>query len=756
MHEAMALDDPGLYFNRELSLLAFNRRVLEQALDPATPLLERVRFLTICSTNLDEFFEVRVASHRERAAFGAPQPGPDGRTSQATLKAISMEAHKLVDDQYKVLNDVLLPALEKEGIRLVRRTDWTEEERRWIHGYFRAEVQPILAPMGLDPAHPFPKILNKSLNFVVLVEGQDAFGRGSGIAIVQVPRVLPRVIQFPPEIGGRRDDYVMLSSVIHEHVEELFPGMTTAGCYQFRVTRDGDLWVDEEEVDDLLKALEGELPERKYAEAVRLEVTRRIPDSVASFLLEMFELEPDDLYRAHGPVNLHRLAALHELVDRPDLKYPSFVPRLEPAERGDALFEVVRKADVLLHHPYDSFLPVLELLRAAAADPNVLAIQQTLYRVGSDSPLVDALLDAARAGKEVTVVVELRARFDEAENIDLANRLQEVGAKVVYGIVGFKTHAKMLLIVRREDRELRRYVHLSTGNYHTDTARVYTDLGLLTANPRIAEDVHKVFLQLTGLGKVSEMNCVLQSPFNLQTRLIQLIDAEADNARAGKPARIVGKMNALTRPTVIQALYRASQAGVSIDLVVRGACCLRPAVPGVSDNIRVRSIVGRFLEHSRVFYFYAAGEELTYCSSADWMTRNLVRRVETCFPILVPELKSRVITEALDQSLADELQAWELRPDGMYLRVEPKSESPRSAQGSLMDQVSSEHAQADLEAAQRFGFDLEVGQGERIGDEPLRRKPKGKNGSFAENGRRRKKERAAAAAKKDGKSKKDH
>ncbi len=748
--------EPALWISRELSLLEFNRRVLAQARDASTPLLERLRFLTICSTNLDEFFEIRVASHRERAAFGTAQVDPDGRTSLDTLTAISQTAHGLVDEQYRVLNEVLVPELDTQGIRVLRRADWSDTLRSWIKGYFQSDVKPVLTPMGLDPAHPFPKILNKSLNFVVMVEGEDAYGRRSGIAVVQVPRALPRVIEVPERLKTARHEYVLLSSVIHEHIGDLFPGMSVAGCYQFRVTRDGDLWVDEEEVDDLLKALEGELPERKYAAAVRLEVTRECPDHVARFLLGMFELPDRDLYRVNGPVNLNRLAALHQLVDRPDLKYPPFVPKIpRTIDRAESIFEVLKRGDILLHHPYESFIPVLELVRQAASDPDVLAIKQTLYRVGSQSPVVDALIEAARAGKEVVVVVELRARFDEAENIDLATRLQEVGAKVVYGIVGYKTHAKMLLVVRREGNELRRYVHLGTGNYHTGTARAYTDLSLLTARPEYGEDADKIFLQLTGLGRVRELEKVLQSPFTLQKKLVQLIDQEAENARAGKPSRIVAKMNALTMPEMVRALYRASQAGVPIDLIVRGACCLRPGVPGVSENIRVRSIIGRFLEHSRVFHFLAGGAELTFCSSADWMTRNLARRVEVGFPIEDPVLKLRVVRECFDTYLADDLQAWLLESSGTYAPAPAHAgAAPRAAQKILLDQLSTPD---DLE---RLTDPTEGTSSDGGLDDPGRMRTQAIQRDFLSQHpsdfveRRRKDEHSGAALKGDGKSKK--
>ncbi len=682
------LSDPRLYLNRELSWLEFNRRVLALALDPAIPLLERLRFLTITSTNLDEFFEVRAAAHKERASYGADVVSFDGLTSQQTLRAIKKLASEIVREQYHALNDVLLPLLEAEGVRLVARPEWTPAQVAWLRDYFRGEVQPVLTPVGLDPAHPFPRIANKSLNFVVQVAGADAFGRDTELAVVQVARALPRLIRLPEGVSLGQHDYVMLSSVVQAHIDELFPGMSTRGCYQFRVTRNAELWVDEEEVDDILKALKGELPERSYSEAVRLEVADDCPSDVASFLLGRFGLDQEALYRVHGPVNLHRLEALYHEVDRPDLKYEQHTPRLpRRLHRGDAIFEAIRQGDVLLHHPYQSFQPVLELLRQAAVDPSVLAVKMTLYRTSKRSPVVEALIEAARAGKQVTVVVELRARFDEAENIDLATRLQEVGANVVYGVVGYKTHSKMLLVVRREGGALRRYVHLATGNYHPGTARAYTDISYLTAREDVGEDVHRIFNHLTGVGQVTEPRKLLHSPFTLHKTLLQLIDDEIKIAQRGEPARIAAKVNALTERAMIQALYRASRAGVKIDLIVRGACCLRPGVPGVSDNIRVRCILGRFLEHSRVYYFRAGGAERVYCGSADWMARNLLGRVEVCFPIEDEAIKRRLIKEDLEVYFADQVQAWVLQASGDYALALPSGASARDAQRILMAEI---------------------------------------------------------------------
>ncbi len=687
--DAPNLKNPELYINRELSLLEFNRRVLLQSLDESTPLLERLKFLCIASSNLDEFFEIRVAGLKQQVSYGSQQRGPDNLTPAEQLHLISVTVHELVKEQYRILNDVLIPALETEGIRFSRRPDWTEKQKVWVRRYFRRELLPVLSPIGLDPAHPFPRVLNKSLNFIVSLEGKDAFGRSSGIAIVQAPRSLPRVIRLPASCATTAHDFVFLTSIIHANVDELFPGMKATGCYQFRVTRNSDLFVDDEEVEDLLRALEGELPSRRFSEAVRLEVADNCPEEMVHFLMHQFALEPDDVYQVDGPVNLHRLMAIPDMVERPDLKFPGFTPGLPRRLRHNTdLFDVIRKGDVLLHHPFQSFAPVIDLLRQAARDPRVLAIRQTLYRTGPDSGIVEALIEAARNGKEVTVVIELRARFDEAANIELATELQDAGAHVVYGVVGYKTHAKMMLIVRREGRQLRRYVHLGTGNYHSRTARLYTDLGLMTVDAEIGEDVHRIFQQLTALGKATRLRKLLQSPFTLHKSMLAFIEREIEHARAGKPARIIAKMNALVEPQIIEALYRASQAGVKIDLIIRGICCLRPGVKGVSENIRVRSIIGRFLEHTRIFYFLNDGAEEVWCSSADWMGRNFFRRVETCFPVEDRRLKQRVIREGLECYLADNTQAWVLRPDGSYQRCTPGKARPRSAQAVLLEQLA--------------------------------------------------------------------
>jgi polyphosphate kinase len=662
------LQAPQLYFNRELSFLEFNQRVLDQAKDSRIPLLERVRFLCISCANLDEFFEIRVASLKELLEAGAVQGGPDGLPVPEQLKAIRARAVRLVDEQYQLLNDVLMPELAQNGVVFVSPDMWTEAQAAWLADYFAREVEPVLSPLALDPARPFPKILNKSLNFAVVVEGEDGFGRNSGLAVVQAPRSLPRLIKLPDELGSR--NFVFLGTIVEAFVSKLFAGMHMRGCYQFRVTRNSDLFVEQEEVDDLLRAVEGELASRRFGDAVRLETAHDCPDEILAYLLGQFGLTGDDLYKVSGQVNLNRLMAVYDLIDRTELKYTPFAPSIPERLRvGNDLFSTLRAGDVLLHHPFQGFGPVTDFIKQAAADPQVLAIKQTLYRAGSDSTIVDALAEAAQAGKDVTVIIELRARFDEEANIDIATKLQEAGAHVMYGVFGFKTHAKLVMVVRREERGLRRYCHLGTGNYHAKTARLYTDYGLMTADESVGEDIHEIFLQLTGLTRVPRLRSLLHAPFSLHQALLTKIERESAHARAGKPARIIAKLNALTEPTVIQALYRASRAGVGIDLIVRGVCCLVPGVPGVSDRIKVRSIVGRFLEHSRVYYFENAGDREVYCGSADWMDRNLFRRIEIAFPVEAPELQSR-IADDLKLYLADDTQAWILNSTGHYARAE--------------------------------------------------------------------------------------
>lgn len=677
------------YINRELSLLEFNGRVLEQARDATIPILERLRFLCISCTNLDEFFEVRVAALKQRLEIGAGSAGPDKATPQELLDEIRLRSLVLVRQQYDLLNNEIFPALADENINFLHRSDWTAAQKSWLSHYYQDEIVPVLTPLTIDPSRPFPRILNKSLNFVVRLDGVDAFGRRRKRAIVQAPRSLPRIIRLPQKLcEAGRDNYVFLSSVIHANVADLFPGMNVDGCYQFRVTRNSNLYVDDEEVDDLVRALEGQLEASRYGGAVRLEIIEECPQDLCDFLLDHFKLDQADLYTVDGPVNLNRLSTVCDKAERPDLLYPPFTPGLPAVLRTDeSIFSVVRKQNVLLHHPYQSFTPVIDFIAAAAADPKVLAIKQTLYRTGAESPIVDHLVNAARAGKEVTVVVELMARFDEAENIFYANRLQEAGAHVVYGLVGFKTHAKMSMVVRREQSGIRRYVHLGTGNYHPGTTRLYTDYGYLSSNKKLGEDVHKIFMQLTSLTEATDLTKILTAPFTIFENLVAKIDREIEHAKAGKKTRIIGKINSLTEQQLIDKLYEASNAGVRIDLIVRGICSLRPGIPGLSENIHVRSIVGRFLEHSRVYYFRNDGKEEYYCSSADWMDRNFFRRNETCFPIRQKPLKQRLMKD-LKLFLADNCQAWELHGDGTYERLRPNGETLLCAQESLLKSLS--------------------------------------------------------------------
>ena len=669
-HSAIDLNNPDYYFNRELSLLQFNLRVLEQAMDDSHPLMERLNFLLIFSSNMDEFFEIRVAGLKNKLETHTGQPGPDGMLAEEVLKEISRITHDAVDRQYHILNNILLPALREEGVDFLRREDWTEAQVEWVKKYFREQIYPVLTPIALDPSHPFPRLVNKSLNFIVSLDGKDAFGRSTGLAIVPAPCSLPRLIRIPDEISESGDDnFVFLSSMIHAHVSDLFPGMKATGCYQFRVTRNADMEVDED-VEDLASALKGQLLSLRYGDEVRLEVADNCPRHLIDYLLEQFELTEIDLYEVNGPVNLARMFTS---VNRPRLHYSPFSPKLAPAvKKADTIFDAMDQGDILLHHPYESFQPVINLLAEAPRDPKVLAIKQTLYRTGTKSEILDHLETAARNGKEVTAIVELRARFDEESNIEGARRLQEAGAIVVYGVVGYKTHAKMLLVVRREGDGIKRYVHLGTGNYHTKTTKLYTDYGLMTCEKGICQDVHKIFQELTGMGKAARLKQLKHSPFTLHPSLIEWIDFETQQATAGKPARIIAKFNSLTEEKIIQALYRASQAGVEIDLIVRGICCLKPGVPGLSENIRVRSVIGRFLEHTRIYHFHHGGEDLVYCSSADWMDRNLFNRVETCFPINDPVLKAQVIEQGLHFYLRDNSRAWLLQADGNYLHALPQ------------------------------------------------------------------------------------
>lgn len=676
--------------NREIGILEFNSRVLAQAEDPANPLLERLRFLGIVSSNLDEFFEVRVAGLKEQLQTDPNKIEADGLSIQETYEKVTEYAHTLVARQYAVFQHIIKPQLDLQGILFIYAHEWTPEQEKWAHGIFRTELLPLLTPIALDPAHPFPKVANKSINFIVALDGKDAFGRRARLAVVQAPRSLPRVVRMPTRLAKTDDGFVLLSSFVQKFVGDLFPGLTIEECHPFRVTRNSELFVSDDDVTDLRKALQGELPTRHLGDAVRLETSVDTPDALVERLRTENGLEPQDCYRVDGPVNLLRLSQVPDLVDKAELKFPLYRPKsslglTRPGQRdstkpGDAIIERIRQGDILLHHPYESFEPVLQLLREAANDPDVLAIKQTVYRTGDDSPVMDALIQAARNGKEVTVVLELLARFDEQTNINWAAKLESVGAHVVYGVVGHKCHAKMLLVVRREKlagkrgkSKLVRYVHLGTGNYHPKTAKLYTDFGLMTCDEAITNDVHLVFQQLTGTALHLETRELWESPFTLLDELISHIRAEAKAAKAGKKALIIAKMNALLEPTIIAELYKASQAGVKIQLIVRGVCALQPGVKGLSDNITVRSIIGRFLEHHRIYYFYAGGKDLVYLSSADWMDRNLLRRVEVAFPIKDKKLKQRVINEGLKILLKDNATAWKMNSDGSYLQVKPRA-----------------------------------------------------------------------------------
>jgi len=690
---SLAIDTSPI--NRELSLLTFNRRVLALAADPNVPLLERLRFLCIVGSNLDEFFEIRVAGLKEQLRAKMPPPGMTLGALRTLLADVCAATRALVDDQYTLLNKEIFPALAAHGVRLLGRVDRSPAERAWVADFFQREVRPLLTPIGLDPAHPFPQIVNKSLNFIVELSGHDAFGRETTIAVVKAPRLVPRVIKLPREISEADDEFLLLSSVMHAHLADLFPGREIVAFSQFRVTRDADLWIDEEEVKNLRQALQGELPQRQFGIPLRLEVAESCPDHLASFLLRQFELADDDLYRCDGPVNIMRLASLIDQVEIDALKYPPFVPGKPDRLTGDTdILASIRQHDILLHHPYQTFEPVVEFIRRAAEDPDVIAIKQTVYRTGVNSVLMEALIHAAKRGKEVTVVVELMARFDEEANINWAEKLEHAGAQVVYGVFGLKTHAKLALLLRREPdaagaTRLVPYAHLGTGNYHPRTTALYSDFGLLTADPDLCADVNEVFLHITSLAKAAKLKRLLLAPFTMHRRIVEMIRRETKHAKEGKPARIKAKMNALVEEGVIRALQAASQAGVEIDLVVRGACALRPGVPGFSENIRVRSILGRFLEHHRVWYFENGGEPDVWLASADWMGRNLFRRIEVAFPVLDPQLRSRVIDEGLDIYLADNVDAWDLHADGAWVKRRPKKgERAISAQATLLERMA--------------------------------------------------------------------
>lgn len=679
--------DAANFINRELSLLEFNARVTAQAEDESLPLLERLRFLCIASTNMDEFFEIRVSGLQQRKELSPAACNADGMLPAETMDAVLDRSRQIVKRQYQIWNNALIPAMTEAGVYFIRRDDWDDQLRQDLHTLFLEQIVPVLTPLTLDPSRPFPKILNKSLNFIVGLSGKDIFGRRRHRGLLQAPRSLPRMFRLPDNETGER--YVSLSAVIQEFVAELFPGLKVRGCHQFRVTRNSDLFIDEEEVDDLASVIEGELAASRYGDVVRLEVGADCSEELSQFLIDYFQLEQEHLFHVDGPVNLNRLLTICDETSRADLLFPPFSPSTPPELLAyENYFDAIATKDIFLHHPFHSFTPIIELLSQAATDPNVLAIKQTLYRAGPQSPIVQQLVAAAYAGKEVTVIIELMARSDEAQNLALASRLQKAGAHVVYGVIGYKTHSKMLLIVRREAQTLTRYVHLGTGNYHPRTAKLYTDYGLLSASPELGTDVHNVFMQLTSLTPGEKLRHLVTSPFDLHKTVLKMIRKETERAMAGKPARIIAKLNALIEVETIRALYAASAAGVDVQLIVRGICSLRPGLSGISENIHVRSIVGRFLEHSRVYCFGADGKESVYCASADWMERNFFNRVEVCFPILRRAHKQRIVEE-LKLYLADNTQSWLLQGDGRYVATKPVGdEAPVCAQAMLIDRYT--------------------------------------------------------------------
>jgi polyphosphate kinase len=682
------------FINRELSWLEFNQRVLDEALDAATPLLERVKFFCITSSNLDEFFEVRVAGLKQQIESDVVERSIDGLTASETFRAVTRRVRQMVEQQYTCWREQLVPALTGSAICFLRFDQMGAADHTWLENYYRTQVRPVLTPLAIDPAHPFPQLLNKSLNMMVQLEMPHGGQTLRHLAVVQVPRVLPRLVRLPRE--DSRQDYVFLGHLIGHYLADLFPGTSILGYWHFRVTRNSELYIDEEDTDNLLKAVEDELHNRRKGAAVRLELEKDCPSEIRAALLGTLHLTEDDLYVIDGPLNPTRLMTVYEGDHSPELRDPPFVAPTAAVLRDQTdLFAVIRERDVLLHHPYESFSIVVDFLEDAAADPKVLAIKQTLYRTGGDPRIVGALMNAVRNGKQVTAVVELRARFDEANNIQWARRLEEAGVHVVYGLVGYKIHAKLLLVVRKDDDGIRRYVHLGTGNYNPNTARLYTDLGLLTCRPEFGEDATNLFNLLTGICQFQGTRRLLVAPFELRDRLLALIHRETEHARQGLPARIIAKMNALVDREIIQTLYRAAQAGVKIDLIVRGICCLRTDVPGVGENVTVRSVVDRFLEHSRIYYFENACQPEVFLSSADWMPRNFFRRIEVVFPIEDGVLRERVKREFLDIPLADNVKARLLQSDGSYRLPSLKRGAPRRrSQTEFMELARSNHANA--------------------------------------------------------------
>jgi polyphosphate kinase len=683
---------PSHFLNRELSWLEFNQRVLGEALDANNPLLERVKFFCITSSNLDEFFEVRVAGLKQQVESEAVQRSVDGLTASETLRAMNQRVRQMVSEQYRCWREDLVPSLARHGIRFLKMEELEAADRDWLESFYRAQVRPVLTPLAIDPAHPFPQLLNKSLNIIVRLEMDMTTQRMKHLAVVQVPRVLPRLVKLPRE--DSRQDYVFLAHLIVHFLGDLFPGTEIVGHWQFRVTRNSELYIEEEEASNLLKAVEAELHNRRKGDAVRLEIERECPQDIRRALLGTFRLTEEDVYVIDGPLNPTRLMAICEGDHSPELRYPPFVAPVAAALREQTdLFSVIRERDILLHHPYESFESVVEFLETAAEDSSVLAIKQTLYRTGGDTRVVGALMNAAKNGKQVTAVVELRARFDEANNILWARQLEEAGVHVVYGLVGYKIHAKMCLVVRREEGHLRRYVHLATGNYNPQTARIYTDLSYFTCRAAFGEDVTNLFNLLTGICQFQGMRKLLVAPFEMHARLLDLIEREANHARKGLPARITARMNSLVDEQIIEALYRASQAGVKIDLLVRGICCLRPGLKGLSGNITIRSVVDRFLEHSRIWWFENSCRPEAYVTSADWMPRNFFRRIEVAFAIEDGRLADRLISEVLATSFADNSKSHELQSDGSYRRVRaPKGEASRRSQTGFMALAEGGHS----------------------------------------------------------------
>lgn len=684
---------PGLFLNRELSWLAFNERVLSEALNRDNPLLERLKFYCITSSNLDEFFEVRVAGLKQQVESGSTERTLDGLTAIETLRTIRTRVQRMIATLNSCWQKELVPPLAKQGIRFLRSEQLVKGDRDWLHNYFRSEVLPVLTPLAIDSAHPFPQLLNRTLNLIIRMETGARGKSGQRLALVQVPRVLPRLVKLP-EKAGRQQDYIFLDEAISAFLDELFPELKIVGSWLFRVTRNSELYIDDEEVANLLSAVENELQNRRKGDAVRLEVARDCPAEIRADLLKRLRLTEDDLYEISSPMNPAPLMSIADDGALPDLRYPSFVAPIPPTLRPKAdIFAAVRQRDILLHHPYESFEGVVNFLQQSAKDPRVLAIKQTLYRTGGDTRIIGALMDAARNGKQVTAVVELRARFDEANNIQWARQLEEAGVHVVYGLVGYKIHAKASLVVRRDDDHIRRYVHLATGNYNPSTARLYTDASLLTCRAELGEDATNLFNLITGICQFRPMRHLLIAPFNLHEQIIQFIRREADNARRKLPARIVAKINSLVDPEVIKELYAASEAGVKIDLIVRGICCLRPGVPGMSSNITVRSIVDRFLEHSRIFYFDNVCRPEVFLSSADWMPRNFFRRIETAIPILDGTIRERIIAELLALPLADNVRARRLTARGTYeLPPLAKNESARRSQFEFLERAARQAA----------------------------------------------------------------